>query len=462
MIVTRFAPSPTGYLHIGGARTALFNYLFARHNNGKFLLRIEDTDKERSTPEACQAIIDSLEWLDLKWDDEIVYQSTRQARHQEAVQELIKNGQAYYCFSSQEEVNQAREEAISKKESFIFHSPWRDRSNNEYPKDIKPVVRLKVPRSGSTSFDDLIQGTITVTNDHLDDMVLLRSDGTPTYMLAVVVDDHDMGVTHIIRGDDHLTNAFRQILLYQAFGWTIPSMGHIPLIYGPDGTKLSKRHGAVGMHLYKDQGYLPEAMCNYLLRLGWSHHNDEIINRDQAIEWFNLESVGKSPARIDFAKLANLNGHYIKNADNHRLVMLVAEELAKGGKKITQTDIERIEQAIPSLKQRTLLLTDLAAQASLYLPHIPPIASELQGSIKAEHHMLIRDFCSKLELLEEISADTVQTMCKEFALKQGLKLGELMAPIRILMTGSDKSPSIFEMIAIIGVKETVERLCRTI
>ena len=450
-VVTRFAPSPTGYLHIGSALMGLLNFLFARHHNGKFLLRVEDTDKERSTEEAKQAIIDSMKWLEMDWDGEIFYQSKRIARHQEIAKQLLEEGKAYYCFTPQQEINDMREEAKAKNESFIFHSPWRNKTPTHPPEGVKPVIRLKAPRSGETAFDDLVQGTITVQNDILDDMVLLRGDGTPTYMLAVVVDDHDMGITHIIRGDDHLTNATRQIALYNALGWQIPQMAHVPLIHGPDGAKLSKRHGAVGVHTYKEQGYLAEAMCNCLLRLGWSHGNDEIISRKQAIEWFDIAGIGKSPARIDFDKLLHLNEHYIGQADDKFLLSHAMQQLGN----ISKQEQDNILKAMPTIKQRCQLLTDIANLAKLYTDQLPPITDTIEINSDIVEH-----FIEMIKNTEDLQSTNIQQQCKELSAKLGLKLGQFMQPIRILMTGTTKSPSLFEMIEIIGKQQTLKRLCR--
>ncbi|TNE34744.1 MAG: glutamate--tRNA ligase, partial [Alphaproteobacteria bacterium] len=328
-IVTRFAPSPTGFLHIGGARTALFNWLYARHHNGKYLLRIEDTDRERSTDAAIEAIFDGLKWLGLESDEEPTFQFSRRDRHAEVAKSLIAEGKAYYCYASREELEEMRETARAEGRPPIYDGRWRDRNPSEAPEGVDPVLRFKSPNEGETVIEDMVQGRVTFANKQLDDMILLRADGTPTYMLSVVVDDHDMGVTDIIRGDDHLTNAARQQQLITALGWPVPRYAHIPLIHGPDGAKLSKRHGALGVEAYREMGYLPEAICNYLLRLGWSHGDDEIISRAQAIDWFTLENVGKSAARFDFAKLENLNGIYIREADNGYLTTLTAAIIAE-------------------------------------------------------------------------------------------------------------------------------------
>lgn len=454
MIVTRFAPSPTGFLHIGGARTALFNYLFAKRNNGKFLLRIEDTDLARSTQEAKQAIISSMDWLGLKWDQEIVYQSERAARHKEAAHILIEKNMAYYCFSTQEEIETARNKAMAEGSSFIFKSPWRDADPSTYPTNQKPAIRLKVPTNSETITHDLVQGDVIVGNEHIDDIILLRSDGTPTYMLAVVVDDHDMGVTHIIRGDDHLTNTPKQILLYKAFGWNIPEFAHIPLIHGPDGAKLSKRHGAVGIEWYKDAGYLPEAICNYLLRLGWSHGNDEIISRDDAIKWFDIEHIGKSPSRLDFQKMNNLNGHYIKTADNDYLSNLIINEL--------NADLESaryIKHAIESLKTRANLIPDLINLGKIYLVNSElEISAEAQEIINNTDKDLIDEIAKLILELDDMNHESIQARFKEFATSKGMKIGEVMKPVRALLTGLTASPSVFEIIAIIGKEHSIKRL----
>lgn len=462
MVITRFAPSPTGYLHIGSARTALFSYLFAKRNNGKFLLRIEDTDRERSTQEATDAILTSMKWLELDHDGEIIYQSKRTERYKEAAQELLNSGKAYYCFSSQDEIETERQNAISKGQSFIFHSPWRDKDQSSYPKDIKPVVRLKTSHLGSTILKDLVQGSVEVENSHIDDMVLLRADGTPTYMLAVVVDDHDMGITHIIRGDDHLTNATRQIAIYKAFGWDIPEMAHIPLIHGPDGAKLSKRHGAVGVEWYKDEGYLPEALCNYLVRLGWSHGDDEFISREQATAWFDLANVGKSPSRIDFDKLKHVNAHYIKNYDNVDLHKMVVDALATSyDKGIIEQSSAYLMQGMDGLKVRAHLLTELIELSKIYLIGTKiTISTDALETIKNTDKKLIDMVILLLSSLQQtpLNHDILQDKFKELATNQNMKLGDLMKPLRVLLTGSTSSPSLFEIISIIGIQNTIIRI----
>lgn len=457
-VVTRFAPSPTGYLHIGGARTALFNYLFAKRHNGKFLLRIEDTDQERSTKEATQAIFTSLKWLNIEWNDEAIFQSERREAHKNAALKLLATGNAYYCFTPQEEVDRLRSESIANKGHFIFKSQWRDADPTTYPQDIKPVIRLKAPREGNTIIHDKLQGEVVIENSHLDDMVLLRSDGTPTYMLAVVVDDHDMGITHIIRGDDHLTNAARQILLYQAFSWQVPIMVHIPLIHGPDGAKLSKRHGALGVESYKEEGYLPDALCNYLLRLGWGHGDDEIISRQQAIEWFNLEGLGKSPARLDFAKMRNLNAHYLRQLNDDILTTLTVDAL-RDSYQISSEEQAYLRQAMTSIKTRSELITDLAILAKIYLINQPlQYTPEALVIIKNCDQKLIKGVIEVLKTLELFNKETVQAALKKIAEQNNIKIGELMQPIRALIAGTTASPSVFEIIAIIGKENSINRL----
>ncbi len=460
-VVVRFAPSPTGFLHIGGARTALFNWLFARHNGGKFLLRIEDTDKERSTKEAIDAIIAGMEWLELEHDDEIVMQSARATRHAEVAHQLLKEGKAYQCFCTPEELEEMRAQAMAEKRSFRYDGRWRDRDTSEAPKGAKSVIRLKAPLEGSTVIDDAVQGTVTVENKQLDDLVLLRSDGTPTYMLAVVVDDHDMGITHIIRGDDHLTNASRQALIYQALGWDIPQFAHIPLIHGPDGAKLSKRHGALGVDAYRDMGYLPEAMRNYLLRLGWSHGDDEIISTLQAVEWFNLDSIGKSPARFDFAKLNNLNGHYIREAGDKRLVGLTQpfiEERIK--RKLTDLEIVRLTKGMNGLKQRAKTLIELADSALFYTWKTPlPINEKAQQLLTStEAHPLLSGLVMLFEKQDYWDHQTLEEKIGDFAAVREVKLGTIAQLLRAALTGSTVSPSVFDMMTALGKEETLTRI----
>jgi glutamyl-tRNA synthetase len=482
-IITRFAPSPTGYLHIGGARTALFNWLYAKNTGGKFMLRIEDTDKERSTEPAIEAIIGGLKWLGLDWDGDEIYQSQRIKRHQQVVQELLDNGAAYYCYSSKEELEAMRAKAVLEKKPYKYDGTWRNRPKSEAPKDVAPVVRLKAPLEGETSIDDMVQGRVTVKNTEQDDMVLLRSDGTPTYMLAVVVDDHDMGVTDIIRGDDHLTNALRQKLIFEAMGWQTPQFAHIPLIHGADGAKLSKRHGALGVETYRDMGYLPEAMRNYLLRLGWSHGDDEIISTKQAIEWFNVGSIGKSPSRFDFNKLNNLNGYYIREAEDVRLLEIIKPLVAaklpsalasgqgeglsqnttatlwQGERGLAELTKLRILKGMNGLKQRAKLLTELADSAMFYaLDHIENFTEKALESLNEEGKGILRIVISELEKICNWEHGNLELVLREISEKQAIKLGNLIAPIRAAITGSHNSPSMFEAMEILGKDETLKRL----
>jgi glutamyl-tRNA synthetase len=390
-VVTRFAPAPTGFLHIGSARTALFNWLFTRHHKGTFRLRIEDTDRERSTQKAIDAIVDSLKWLGITWDEAIVYQFSRSKRHIEVAQELLAQGKAYYCYCSIEELEEMRTQARLSGKQPRYDGRWRDRDPAEAPTGVKPVVRLKAPQEGSTTIQDHVRGTVSVNNEQLDDFVLLRADGTPTYMISVVVDDHDMEISHIIRGDDHLTNTFRQKHLYDALGWTLPEVCHIPLIHGPDGAKLSKRHGALGVEAYREMGILPEAMCNYLLRLGWSHGDDEIISQDQAIEWFTLESIGKSPARFDMDKLLHVNAHYLRQRQDADLLSLIESRLAERlHRELFPRDKEKVLAGMPGLKERAKDLNELADHALIYCMTSPYVLDEkAQKLLTPDAHSLL-------------------------------------------------------------------------
>src|SRR5467141_4429690 len=402
-VVTRFAPSPTGFLHIGGARTALFNWLYARGRAGRMLLRIEDTDRERSTKEAIAAILDGLTWLGIEWDGDAVYQFSRAARHRAVAEQLLAAGRAYRCYASQQELDEMRERARREGRSKLYDGRWRDRDPSEAPPGVKPVIRLRAPLSGETAIEDQVQGRVVWQNENLDDLVLLRSDGTPTYMLAVVVDDHDMGVTHIIRGDDHLNNAARQTQIYQALGWTVPVMAHIPLIHGPDGSKLSKRHGALGVDAYRAMGYLPAALRNYLVRLGWSHGDQEIFSTEEMIAAFDLSGVGRSAARFDFAKLENLNGHYIRHADDQSLVTMFEDVLSyvpnglEVKAKLNATTRAQLLQAMPSLKERAKTLIELIA-GSYFIFADRPLAIEPKAAalLTPEHRELIGNLRSAL------------------------------------------------------------------
>ena len=459
-VVTRFAPSPTGFLHIGGARTALFNWLYARHHGGSFRLRIEDTDRKRSTPEAIDAILDGLRWLDLGWDEEEVYQFQRRPRHAEVAGQLLDQGQAYRCYCTPEELAAMREAARAEGRSKMYDGRWRDRDPAEAPPGIAPAIRLKAPQSGETVIDDLVQGRVTVANQQLDDMVILRADGTPTYMLSVVVDAHDMGVSHVIRGDDHLTNAFRQAQLFAALGWPLPAFAHIPLIHGPDGAKLSKRHGALGVEAYRDLGYLPEAMRNYLLRLGWSHGDDEIISTAQAVAWFGLDAVGRGPARFDFAKLDNVNGHYLRAAEDGRLVDLIAPRLAEAqGHAVDAAGRERLLRAMPGLKLRAKTLTELADAAGFYVAGRPLALTDKAAKLLGdEARARLGRLRPELEAEAEWTEPALEAAARAFAEAEEVKLGQVAQPLRCALTGATTSPGIFEVMAVLGRAETLARL----
>jgi glutamyl-tRNA synthetase len=458
-VMVRFAPSPTGFLHIGGARTALFNWLFARHHEGKFLLRIEDTDRLRSTPEAVSAIIDGLDWLGLGWDGEIVHQFERAPRHAEIARQLLAEGRAYYCYCTPAELEAMRERARAEKRSVRYDGTWRDRNPSEAPPGVAPAIRLKAPQQGSTTIHDLVQGEVTVANGELDDLIILRADGTPTYNLSVVVDDHDMGITHVIRGDDHLNNAFRQKQIYDALGWAVPEFAHVPLIHGPDGAKLSKRHGALGVDAYRELGYLPEALRNYLLRLGWSHGDDEIISTEQAIEWFDIDAVGRAPARFDFAKFDNLNGHYIRAAEDHRLIALVAPRLEKAlGQPLPDTQLERLRKAMPELKLRPKTLVELAANARfLVIPR--PIRPDDKAAkvLTSDARRLLADLLERLGGVEW-QPEHLEDEIRAFAEQKGTKLGSIAQPLRAALTGSLASPGIFVVMQALGQEESLGRI----
>ncbi len=453
-IVTRFAPSPTGFLHIGGARTALFNWLFAKHTGGTFLLRIEDTDRARSTQAAVDAILAGLTWLGLDWDGDAISQFERRERHAQIAHELVDKGMAYRCFASQGELEAMRTEQKLKGLPLRYDGRWRDRSPSEAPAGVEPVIRLKAPTEGETVIDDAVQGRVTVANAQLDDMVLLRSDGTPTYMLSVVVDDHDMGVTHVIRGDDHLTNAFRQTQLYRACGWDVPVFAHIPLIHGPDGAKLSKRHGAQGVEEYRDMGYLPEALRNYLLRLGWSHGDDEIIATEQAIAWFELSGIGRSPSRLDFTKLDNLNGHYLRATDDARLT-----ELVTAGKSLTPAQIARVRAGMHGLKQRAKTLVELASSMAVYTSERPlGFDDKARAALTDDARALLRDLHAAFASLPSFEASQLEETTRTFTEARGVKLGAVAQPLRAALTGTTVSPPVFEVAAVLGREETLARL----
>jgi glutamyl-tRNA synthetase len=452
-VVTRFAPSPTGFLHIGGARTALFNWLFARHHGGKFLLRIEDTDKARSTSEAIDAILDGMRWLGLDWDGHEYYQSQFWARHAEVAHRLLERGHAYRCYMTQEELAAQRGKAQAERRPFRIESPWRDVADEQAGTPF--VIRLKAPREGETVIEDQVQGQVTVQNSEIDDFVLLRSDGSPTYMLAVVVDDHDMGVTHVIRGDDHLNNAFRQLAIIRAMGWPEPVYAHVPLIHGPDGAKLSKRHGALGVDAYRDElGMLPEAVVNYLLRLGWGHGDDEIISREQAIEWFDLAHVGKSPSRFDFKKLENLNGHYVREADDERLADLIAPKLGVAG---DARDL--LVRAMPELKARAHSLHQLADGAQFLFVQRPlPIDETAAALLTDDARGLLAAAHGALSSLEDWTHDSTEQAVRAVAEAKDVKLGKLAQPLRAALTGRTTSPGIFDVLVLLGKGESLDRI----
>ena len=459
-VVTRFAPSPTGFLHIGGARTALFNWLYARRHGGRFVLRIEDTDRERSTPEATEAIFAGMRWLGLEWDGEAISQFSRVDRHAEAAEELLRRGAAYRCYASKEEIDAAREAAKAKGEPPLFHSPWRDADPAAAPKDTPSVIRLKAPRDGETMVEDAVQGRVAWKNETLDDLILLRSDGTPTYMLAVVVDDHDMGVTHVIRGDDHLTNAARQTLIYQGMGWDTPIFAHIPLIHGPDGAKLSKRHGALGVEAYRDMGYTPEAMRNYLARLGWSHGDDEFFTTAQAVEWFNLESIGKGAARFDFAKLENLNGQHIRAMSDADLIAAFdAFRAAKAAAPVTGEPRARLERAAAALKERAKTLVQFEETAYFALADRPLVFDDkAKAALDDDARPRLAALAAPLSKVDPWEKEPLDALLRAEAEAAGLKLGKLAQPLRAALTGRGASPGAFDVMMALGREETLARL----
>jgi glutamyl-tRNA synthetase len=456
-IITRFAPSPTGMLHIGGARTALFNYLFAKANGGEFLVRVEDTDKERSTDQAVDVILEGLNWLGLSPDQEVVFQSRQVKRHQEIVNYLLENDLAYKCYASKEELAELREEAMKQNKRFKYDRRWRDRDESDAPKDVAPVIRIKAPIEGYTVFADLVQGDIKIPNDDLDDYVIQRADGTPTYMLAVVVDDHDMNISHVIRGDDHLANVAKQIIIYKALGWNVPRFAHIPLIYGEDGKKLSKRHGATSVTEFKDMEYLPVAMRNYLLRLGFSHGDDEIISDDQAIQWFNLESVGKSPARFDYKKLDSVNLHYFQQKTNSELLSEV--QVFVGGD-FTEIERKRIYSLMNELKVRANKTSQLSESLKFVFEDFDYrnfLTDKAKKTIQ-DNKDIIPTVVDFLDALEDFKHESLYNNCKGFAEKSGLKMKNIAAIIRVALTGSHMSPSIFEIMEVFGKAEVIKRL----
>ena len=464
-IVTRFAPSPTGFLHIGGARTALFNWLYAKKHGGRMLLRIEDTDRERSTKEAIAAILDGLKWLELDWDGDVIYQFSRAARHREVAEQLLAAGKAYRCYASPEQLTAMREKARAEGRTRLYDGMWRDRDPSEAPSGIKPTIRLRAPLTGETVIEDQVQGRVVWQNENLDDLVLLRGDGNPTYMLAVVVDDHDMAVTHVIRGEDHLINAARQKHIYDALEWPLPSMSHIPLIHGPDGSKLSKRHGALGVDAYRSLGYLPAALRNYLVRLGWSHGDQEIFSTQEMIDAFDLPAIGRSAARFDFAKLENLNGHYIRLTSDQSLVTMfesVLDFVPQGPDlkaKLNATTRAQLLRAMSSLKERAKTLIELI-DASYFIFADRPLEIEPKAAalLTPETRELIGKLLKALEAVTPWSLETTEAAMRAFAEADNLKLGAVAQPLRVALTGRTTSPGIFEVLAVLGREECLARL----
>ncbi len=464
-VVTRFAPSPTGFLHIGGARTALFNWLYARGRGGKMLLRIEDTDRERSTAAAIDAILDGLKWLGLDWDGETVYQFSRAARHREVAEQMLAAGHAYRCYCSPDEIAGMREKARAEGRTRLYDGRCRDRDPATVPAGVKPIVRLKAPLSGETAIEDQVQGRVVWQNENLDDLVLLRSDGTPTYMHAVVVDDHDMDVTHVIRGDDHFTNAARQKQIYDALGWNVPVMAHIPLIHGPDGAKLSKRHGALGIDAYRAMGYLPVALRNYLVRLGWSHGDQEIFSTEDMIAAFDLPQIGRSPARFDFARLESLNGHYMRQADDTALVAEIERVLphiaggAELARRLTPELRARLIAAMPGLKDRAKTLVELVESARYISADRPiPIDDKAAALLTAEVRTMLGELARTLEAVEPWTTEALEAAVRAFADRTGVKLASVAQPLRAALTGRTTSPGIFDVLAVLGRPESVGRL----
>ncbi|MGB0086837.1 MAG: glutamate--tRNA ligase [Rhodomicrobiaceae bacterium] len=464
-VVTRFAPSPTGFLHIGGARTALFNWLFARANGGRFLLRIEDTDRTRSTEAAIHAILDGLKWLELDWDGEPLFQFARAERHAEIAHQLLAEGKAYRCYATAAELEAMREKARAEGRSPIYDGRWRDRDPGEAPKGAPFAVRFKAPKQGETVIDDKVQGRVVFANKDLDDLIILRSDGTPTYNLSVVVDDHDMDITHVIRGDDHLTNAGRQSQIYAALGWEIPVFAHVPLIHGPDGAKMSKRHGALGVDAYRAMGYLPAAMRNYLVRLGWSHGDDEIFSTEQMIEWFNLEALGRSPARFDFAKLESLNGHYIRAASDAGLIQALKDLLPHLPREnayaagLSAADWRKLELAMPGLKERAKTLVELLDNAQFLFAKRPLKVDEKSAKLLTpDARDRLAALHERLSGLNEWTAAGAEDAVRALAQDLGVKLGDLAQPLRAALTGRTVSPGIFDVLFVLGREEALARI----
>jgi glutamyl-tRNA synthetase len=456
----RFAPSPTGYLHVGNARAALFNWLEARRTGGVMLLRVEDTDRERSSSELVENILESMRWLGLDWDGDEYYQSQFATRHADVAHELLLRGHAYRCWMTQEELADQRARAQAERRPFRIDSAWRDCSPDMPHPDSPSVIRLKAPRKGETAIDDRVQGRVTVRNAELDDFVLLRSDGTPTYMLAVVVDDHDMGVTHVIRGDDHLNNAFRQLAIVRSMGWPEPVYAHVPLIHGPDGAKMSKRHGSTGVMDYHEMGFLPEAVANYLLRLGWGHGDEETISRERAVELFDLDGVGKSPSRFDLRKLENLNGHYLREADDARLAGLAAPRVGTLiGRDLSNGEIGLLAQAMPELKPRAKTLNEIAEGATFLFRERPLDLDEKAAELlSGDSPRLLARAWSALYALDEWTSAATEAAVRSTAEAAGVKLGQLAQPLRAALTGRATSPGIFDVLVLLGREESLARI----
>ena len=459
--VTRFAPSPTGNFHIGSARTALFNWLFAKNTKGNFLIRIEDTDKARSTKDSINKILDGLKWLNLDWDNEIIYQSQNQKRHKEVAEELLAKGLAYKCFCSEEDLNKMREEAKILKKPFRYNRKWREKDLKDAPKDISPVIRIKSPIKGDTEIEDIIQGTIKVSNEEMDDFIIMRSDGTPTYMLSVVIDDYDMNITHIVRGTDHLTNTFRQNVIYDAMKWKKPITAHIPLILGPDGSKMSKRHGAIDVEEYKTKGILPSALINYMLRLGWSHGDDEIISLENAIKWFSLEKIGKSPAKFDNEKLISVNSHYIKELNNEKIIKFLESYYTSKYKiKIDEVSIKRLNLGLNDIKVRSRDLNQLAEMSLFYCSKFPlSISKKAEKYIKKVNKTIFKDLLVMLGNIEnDFKKQKIEEIISKFLIEKGLKLSDIIQYIRAMITGLDVSPRIYDIMEILGFLEIKKRI----
>ena len=459
-VVTRFAPSPTGFLHIGGVRTALFNFLYARRHGGKFLLRVEDTDRKRSTPEAIDTILEGLSWLGLMPDEQPIFQFSRRGRHTEVVTRLLDSGHAYHCYCTPEELKTMRENAKAQKRSIRYDGTWRERDPSEAPPNIQPVVRFKAPIIGETIIQDAVQGSVTVANHELDDLIMLRADGTPTYMLSVVVDDHDKEISHVIRGDDHLTNAFRQTQMFNALGWKPPIYAHLPLIHGPDGGKLSKRHGTLGINSYQEDGYLPEALINYLARLGWSHGDEEFFSVKQAVQWFALGDIHRSAARFDYDKLSNLNSKYISVSDNHRLLTLVRPIIeAKLHRSLTENLLKRLYEGMESLKSRARTLSELAELGIFYCLERPlKFSQQAQQLLTLDAFMHLKKIRDILFTIKVWDKGEIEENIKVYARDSNVKLNDVAQPLRAALTGNNVSPGIFEVISTLGRSEAVGRI----